>query len=269
MTSSSVKVRDARTAGPFRVRAIDYAPGLRQAVHAHETGSVTLLLAGRIRETTRSGEERGSALSVVVKPPGVRHADEVGARGARTLQVAFDPATAGEAGAAARDLDRWTWLHGGSGVRPLLTLARALRDRSAGEGELEDRVLEALAGLGAPDVGGVPEGGAPGPRWVRRVREALDDDPFGDRSVRDLARLVGVHPVSLSRAFRRAFGVTITEYRQRLRLRRAARRITAGEASLSRAAHAAGYSDHPHMCRDLRRRTGLTPSELRLLAGGG
>ncbi|MDZ7780794.1 MAG: helix-turn-helix domain-containing protein [Gemmatimonadota bacterium] len=264
MPAPPVHVGPAHSVGPFRIRRIDYAPGLRQPAHAHEGASLTLLLAGEIRETTGQREETGSALSVVVKPPDVRHADEVGPRGARTLQVAFGPATVEELREHGAAPERWFWLHGGCGASLLLELAEALHEGSRPASELEDRVIEALGGVrNRSDIRENDDS-----VWLRRVKEAIEDDPFGELSVRDLAHLVGAHPVSVSRAFRRAFGVTITEHRRRTRLRRAAAHITAGRDSLSGAAHATGYADHPHMCREFQVLAGLSPSALRRLAAG-
>ncbi|NIQ56071.1 MAG: helix-turn-helix domain-containing protein, partial [Gammaproteobacteria bacterium] len=75
--------------------------------------------------------------------------------------------------------------------------------------------------------------------------------------MRELARRVGAHPVSVSRAYRREYGVTITEYRRRVRVRQAAARIGDSGLSLSRIAHRTGHADHPHLCREFRRLTGL------------
>jgi AraC family transcriptional regulator len=248
-------------AGPFSIRRIDYPPGLRQPRHSHEAGSLTVLLAGEIRETTRAGEAIGSALSVVVKPAGVEHADEVGPRGARTVQVAIVPEVAQEL--ASEALGRWRWLHGGPASAPLLSLARALWVGQL-RVELEDRVLDAVATLGDTDPAGYT---APG--WLARVKEVLDDELEAELGVRELARRVGAHPVSVSRAFRRHYGVTITEYRRRERVRRAAARIAASSLSLSHIAHRTGHADHPHLCREFRRLTGLTPSQFRRLARVG
>lgn len=260
MTSPNLYIGPARRAGPFLVRRIDYPPGLRQPRHSHEAASVTVVLSGDIRETARSGEATGSALSVVVKPPGVEHADEVGPQGARTLQVAFAPEVAEEAADGA-GLGRWRWLHVGPASPPLLGLARMIRSGHAAASELEDRVLDALAALGDDEPA---DCGAPG--WLARIKEALDDEPDSGVGVRELARRVGAHPVSVSRAFRRAYGVTITEYRRRGRVRRAAARISDSAVSFSRIAHGTGHADHPHLCREFRRLTGFTPSEFRRLA---
>jgi AraC family transcriptional regulator len=264
MTELPFRPGEARLAGPFRVRRVDYPPGLVQAFHTHEGASVTLLLAGDIRERTRAGEETGSPLSVVLKPPGVRHADEIGPRGARTVQVAFDAETFEELEAAGVAPDRWRWLHAGRGAGPLLALSRALEHPRPVTGELEDRVIEALDAV----RGWPTNGGGGGPAWLLRIREALDDDPFGERSISAYAREIGVHPVSLSRAFRREFGVTVTQYRRRSRLRRAAAMIAAGAPSLSRTAHLTGFADHSHMCRDFQDLVGVSPSGLRHLAAG-
>ncbi|MEX0894096.1 MAG: AraC family transcriptional regulator, partial [Gemmatimonadota bacterium] len=112
----------------------------------------------------------------------------------------------------------------------------------------------------------VADGGAPG--WLRRVREELDDRPTETVRVRDVAVDAGVHPVSLARAFRRHFGVSITTYRKRQRLQRAAHAAAGSAAPLGRIAHASGYADQAHFCREFRRAAGITPSGFRRLVGG-
>lgn len=262
MTTPALHIGEPRLAGPFRIRRIDYPPGLRQPRHSHDAAGMTVILAGDIRERTTSGEATGSALSVVVKPAGVEHADEVGPRGARTLQVAILPETAEELSEGGAALDRWRWLHGPPASAPLLGLARALRLGEARGRGLEDRVLEAVAALGVEEM---PRAGAP-PAWLVRVREALDDELEAGIGVRELAQRAGAHPVSVSRAFRRHYGITVTEYRRRERVRRAAARMAASSLSLSRIGHGTGHADHPHLCREFKRLTGLTPSQFRGLA---
>lgn len=109
-------------AGPFWIRRVDYPPGLRLALHSHDAVSMTVLLAGDIYETTRAGEATGSALSMVVKPAGLEHANQVGPRGARTVQVAFLPEVAEELAEEA-GLGGWRWQHRGPACVPCLRLA--------------------------------------------------------------------------------------------------------------------------------------------------
>lgn len=262
-----------RRAGPFLVREIGYRPNLHQPPHRHERASLTLLLRGQIRETTRHGEEFGSPLSLVMKPPGVEHADEVGPDGAHTLQIAFPADGVPDLVDRAPELDRWQWLHGRPEAAPFLELLRVARTPEPPTDEMEDRVLEALSAVGeAAGPAGDGSGEEPSsagnepPPWLARMKEAIDDDPAGAPRVRELADSAGIHPVTASRAFRRRYGHTVTEYRRRTRLRRAATRIAGTDSDLSRIAFAAGYADHPHLCREFRRATGLTPSAFRRLA---
>ena len=257
MPAEPIRTHRASTAGPFSIREIAYAPGLRQPRHAHDYMGITIVLGGTIRENVGPREAVGGALSVVVKPVGVEHANEVGRGGARTLQVAFDPAVVAQLGATA-GLGAWRWSHAGDAAAPLLALARGAR-HDVGRAELEQLVVDALASLTTP----LPLREAPG--WLRRVRESLDDGAEHG-SVRALAAEAGVHEVTLSRAFRECFGCTISEYRRRARLAHAARTIAGTRDSLTRAAYEVGYADHAHMCREFRRGTGLTPSQYRDLA---
>lgn len=262
-TSADVVVGSELRAGRYRVREISYPPGYAQPAHGHSHASVTILLSGSLRERSGTEVEEASCLSVVAKPVGVEHADTFGPEGARTLQIAFDPEAALDARERARVLPRWRWRHGGVVARPLLAVWRALRDGGPdGPAELEDRVLAALDGI----AGDAPPASAP-PGWLALAREALDDTLPDHVPIRRLAGLAGVHPVSLSRAFRRHYGCSITDYRKRERLWRAAARLRGTQRDVARIAHATGYADHAHLCRDFREATGLTPSEFRRLAG--
>lgn len=256
---------DLFTVGPglrgsgFRAHQVAYAPGYRRAAHAHDTTGITLLVNGLFHETANGREEEASTLSVVVKPAGTVHSDVVGPRGARTVYVGItdEAALVSEVGS----LEPWRWLHAGAGVRPLLGLLRALVDADRGP-DPEDMVLELLGQVA--DVPGPQSGDAPS--WVRRAREALDDRAPEGMRVRDLAEQLGVHPVSLTRAFRRAYGMPVTAYRRGVRLRRAAADVVGSDRNLCDIAHATGYSDQAHMCRDVREVTGMPPSRLRKVA---
>lgn len=246
---------DARGSG-FSVRRMCYPPRYRQPPHAHDSTGITLVVDGGLRETVRGRDEVASALSVVVKPAGTVHADVTGPRGARTVCAMLDdePSVLADAG----DLGPWRWLHAGPGVQPLLGLLRALLDPVDGPdaGEMMLELLGEVVAAPGPPPGDVPA-------WVRRAREALDDLAPEGIQVANLAQQVGVHPVSLTRAFRRAYGVPVTIYRRRARLRWAAAQVVGSDHSLCAIAHAGGYADQPHMCREVRAATGLTPSSLR------
>jgi AraC-like DNA-binding protein len=223
---------------------------------------MTLVLSGDIRENVVWAEEFASALSVVVKPADVRHANEIGPRGAHTLQILFDPAHT-SCHAYAPVNDRWRWLHAQPAAAALLAVLRGLRS-DAHPGLLQDQVTEAVAAVaGDPLCTGAP------PVWLRRIREAVDDNPQSVITVGELARAADLHAVSLSRAFRRHYGCSLTEYRRAVRLRRAAAAIESSRSTFSRIAYEAGFADHSHLTRTFQSIAGLNPTEFRKLAQGG
>src|SRR6188768_2271154 len=114
-------------AAGIQVRAARYAPGTIQRPHEHRSGTMTLVYRGAVVERVADREERAGALSVVVKPPGIRHANRFGPEGASTLQIEFEPALLDEWGGEWR-LGEWRWIHDGAAARPFLALLAALQD---------------------------------------------------------------------------------------------------------------------------------------------
>jgi AraC family transcriptional regulator len=126
---------------------------------------------------------------------------------------------------------------------------------------LEALVLELLASA-AREATAAPGSALPG--WLRDV-VALLHERFAEPGLelRRLADVAGVHPVSLSRAFRRHLGRTPGAYLRGLRLEQAARELERSERPLSEVAAAAGFADQSHFTRAFRAAFGATPGEWR------
>jgi AraC family transcriptional regulator len=247
-----------RTQSGYALRLIAYAPGTRQLPHAHDRDSVTLVLCGDLVEGSERGEERGAALSVVAKPAGVEHEDSFGPAGAHTLQIEIPRGRRGFAASTMSDAYP-RWEHAGPACRTLLRLLSlvdlvAPRAADLATDELVCRALSGLALTSARD--------APAPPWLVEVRVSIERE---STPLATLARRAGVHPVYLARRFRAQFGVSPAAYRARLRVQRAVVLLGAG-GPLATVALDAGYYDQPHMNRQVRATTGLTPRALRRIS---
>src|SRR6185436_2302583 len=84
-----------------------------------------------------------------------------------------------------------------------------------------------------------------------------------DLSLDAIARAVHCSPFHLARLFRAQCGLSIHQYRHRLRLREALRRLSEGEANLSALALELGFSSHSHLSDAFRQAFGLSPAQSR------
>jgi AraC-like DNA-binding protein len=128
-------------------------------------------------------------------------------------------------------------------------------------------VVEELLGLVTAVLGGGGRACADPARaaLVARAREAIAaGDPAAGALV-PLAGALGVSPYRLSRAFTAELGVSLTHYRNRVRVGRALDRIEGGAPSLAALAAELGFADQAHLTRTVRRHVGCTPAALRRL----
>ena len=100
---------------------------------------------------------------------------------------------------------------------------------------------------------------------VARAREAIGSDEPAAAGLFPLAEALGVSPYRLSRAFPRELGVSVTRYRNRVRVGRALERLEAGERQLAVLAADLGFADQAHLTRTVREHTGTTPGVMRRL----
>jgi AraC-like DNA-binding protein len=100
---------------------------------------------------------------------------------------------------------------------------------------------------------------------VAQARGVIGDGQPAAAGLVPLATLLGVSPYRLSRAFTRELGVSLTRYRNRVRIAHALDRLEAGEPSLATLAADLGFADQAHLCRTVREHLGHTPTALRRL----
>jgi AraC-like DNA-binding protein len=150
-------------------------------------------------------------------------------------------------------------------------LELAHRRLLAAGGDVDYRLAEHLLTLAAAALHRVtdqrtPLTDPPAPadaRLVQRARAAIHDDHPAARGLFPLAELLDASPYRLSRVFPRELGVSLTSYRNRVRISRALEHLQADVSSLADIAAALGFADQAHFCRVVRAHLGHTPAALR------
>lgn len=236
-----------------------HAFGRKLPRHTHESAYFGLLLGGGYSESCTQRVIDYQPFSMGFHPPALTHEDEVGACGSRMFCVEL----------------RDDYLRR---VRPVLTAPRFVPDlcaseatwlalrlyRSFSEGTLNSLLAEELCGDMLERVTSTAIGAEKAyPRWLDRALDLLHSQFRDSLTLQEISAQVNIHPIHLSRVFRRRYGCTMAEYMNRLRIQFICRELEAGWADLSRLAADSGFADQSHMCRVFKTYTGQTPARFR------
>ncbi|HEU5050479.1 MAG TPA: helix-turn-helix transcriptional regulator [Gemmatimonadales bacterium] len=228
--------------------------------HSHAGPSICLVLEGAFVEYYRGVALDCRPSSLKFTPAGERHWNRFHLADVRGLLIEIDLARHRSAARFEQALSRSA--HFGPG--PELLLARRLHAEfrsadSAAPLAVEGLLLELLA-LVARGTRGERHGT---PAWARRAYELLEAGYVGTLSLGVIASEVGVHPATLARGFRRAYGCTVGEMQRHLRLDLAARQLEQTELPLAAIAQEAGFYDQSHFSNSFRRHFGFSPLRYR------
>jgi hypothetical protein len=116
----------------MQLQELVYRGGLRQAAHAHDYASISMIVGGSLDEVANGTSREGGAASIIVKPRDVVHEDAYGGAGARMFTVILG---------SDADPGPYRWLFAG----PAATLfTHAIREWRAGA-PYADTVLDLVA----------------------------------------------------------------------------------------------------------------------------
>jgi len=231
--------------------------------HWHPHPTMCFVLDGAFTESTAGNTVDCEPATVKFMPAGERHCDRFDRGAARGLLVEIDRAQAASLRPYGAVLDQRTHYHGGEVAGLAFRLHRELcRMDEAAPLALEGLMLELVALASRRTGEHASHATAP---WLRTARDVIEAGLGGHLGVTGVALAVGVHPVTLARAFRRVFGCTMGEYVRQRRVERAMEQLRTSQVPLGAIAAANGFADQSHFSNLFRRRVGLSPSQYRRL----
>jgi AraC family transcriptional regulator len=225
-------------------------------LHDHALAYFCMLVQGGYAETIAGRALEYAPFRVGFHPARVPHRDRVGFRGARFLCLEIRPRSLD---AFAVKLSTAPALLPGDVTLQMLRLCDAMAS-----GTLSPVVLDSVAWELCGDAGNAPPAAErQRPRWLERCLELVEDAHGEALTVAGMAHAVGVHPVHLSREFRRRYRQTLGEYVHKVRIRSACARMTQSDEPLAAIAARCGFADQSHFCRVFRALVGRSPSGFR------
>jgi AraC-like DNA-binding protein len=97
------------------------------------------------------------------------------------------------------------------------------------------------------------------PPWMSKLIEILNDCCAEKLNYKKIAAILGIHPVHLSRDFKKHTGISLGEYTRRLKIQNALNLVSAKEYTLTQIALMSGFADQSHFIKWFRHFTGINP----------
>ena len=238
-----------------------YSSSSQLPQHVHDTPFITLVLAGAFTEIHGAHRIEHAPGSISYHPGGEEHEVTFGSTPVRCLNIHLSDAWMQrvlEEGAPMQ-----TFLQARNGI--LIDLAaRIAEETTSGPASsilrLEGLLLEMLGAFVRLQC---PSSEPAAPLWMEQVEQLLHLEFDRSLTVHELARRIGMHPVHLSRTWRRFRGCSIGHYVHRIRIESACRLLAEGGASLAVVAHEVGFADQTHFSSVFKQLMGITPGAYR------
>ena len=103
------------------------------------------------------------------------------------------------------------------------------------------------------------------PRWVKHLYELLNDRWNENPNLKQLAGILAVNHITISKHFPRYFGCTLGEYMRRLKVNRSLALIQNPALSLTDVGMQCGFADQSHFIRIFKEQTGFLPRQFQKL----
>jgi AraC family transcriptional regulator len=229
--------------------------------HSHELPFFAVLMEGLYGERYGRNERQFRPFTAHFRPAGIPHQDEIGPAGVRFFEIELRPSWRNRLQdcSAALDVARDD-CKGGELLWLAMKLFREMRGPAVPDDlSIESLLVELMAAVARRPREGKPQSAA----WLSRIIEKLSVEYPERLTLDDLSQEAGVHPVHLSRVFRKCVGEGIGEHVHRLRIRAACEQMREPELSIAEISLALGFSDQSHFTRTFRRVTGTSPGQFR------
>ena len=250
----------------FEISDVWFPPGAVLPSHVHERAVVAVCIEGRIESRLGDRVLDGSSGALWTEPAGDAHSNVTSSMGARVVALLPDPERADLLDPVRDILESPANLQAPATSVAAVRLHGDIRSDDACSGiSLQAHALGLLAEAGrAFDHA---SRGDQAPSWLARVEEMVRDR-FRERlPIERVAEEAGVHPMHLTRVFRKHLGMTVPALQRKLRLDWAEVQLRTTNETIGRIALRAGFSDQSHFTRVFRRYRGCTPGAVRREGG--
>lgn len=243
----------------FNISEISYYDKVFEGWHCHQNSHITFLLAGGNREQRKKREFESTPGNIVLYNSGELHRNYNTLHPSKNINIEIDKNFFLQYQV---NLSSFPPGLSDSPSTKFVTL-QIYHELRSNDKFSEESINALLLNL----LSGIPpyKEEKVNPKWVQQVKTILNDRWNETVSLAELASLVQVHPVTISKFFPKYFFCSLGDYCRNIRVDKAIGLIRNSSLSLTEIAHYCGFYDQSHFIKLFRQKLGFIPKELKKL----
>jgi AraC family transcriptional regulator len=245
----------------INISTTEYASKVFEGWHSHEDSHFSLIVQGGNREQRRNHEIEAVPGKILFYHSGELHRNVNTEHPSKNINVGFEQSFFSKYGIDFADF-KFSSVHQPEAQFALIKIYReCVTNDGVSELCIHGLMLSLLTKRLPYHVNPLDS------KWAL-LRTILNDRWNESLSLNQLASMVNVHPVTISKVFPKLFGCTLGEYIRKIRIEKAISLIWKNPSdSLTSVAHHCGFYDQSHFIKVFRQTTGFLPNEFKNIQG--
>ena len=249
-----------RQIGNLRVGKTLYKSGDWNKVHYHENARFVFVLQGKFFEKYERKERFCKPFTCIFRPPMERHS-EIYDEGVICMSVDIAPSWLKNLNDHSVKLEDSNTLRN----QNLRILIRKLSNEMSFEDDVSALAIDSLVTEIAVEMHRNFSNSRTdkSPPWLKIAVEYIHENFSSNLTLNEIASVAEIHPVHLSRVFRKTHHLTIAEYIRTLRVEQARDLLLDSNLTLVHIATQVGFADQSHFTKIFKHLTSKTPAQFR------
>ncbi|PWJ35022.1 helix-turn-helix transcriptional regulator [Sediminitomix flava] len=236
------------------ISLVNYTKPVSEDWHSHEDIHLSLILQGGNLESRKNQDVQVSPGRIMAYNQGEIHRNRFTAFPSKNLNLEFksDFFSKNEADFSALTLSNW------ENEKAYISLIKVYYELQINDIYSIDTIDSLLQSLFIKENISSNK-----PLWLNRLQEIIEDRWDEFIPLDELAATLNIHPVTISKYFKKFYRGTLGDYMRRIKVHRALYYLFHTEMSITEIALRCGFSDHSHMIRIFKLYIGFNPKRIR------